>query len=110
MTTLILGDRNHEELVRALPIWGGRIEMRPLLGGMTNRNYLVTHARKNAAVRIGSNISMHGIMRFDELAASCAAAMAGLSPRVLFAESGVLILERIAGRSFSASYFPAQNW
>jgi thiamine kinase-like enzyme len=102
-TTLILGDLNHEELVRALPIWEGRIEMRPLLGGMTNRNYLVRDARKNAVVRIGGDIPMHGIMRFNELAASCAAAMAGLSPRVLFAKTGVLVLEHIAGRSFSAS-------
>jgi len=100
---MTLGDRNHEELVRALPIWEARIEMRPLLGGMTNRNYLVTDARKNAVVRIGGDIPMHGIMRFNELAASCAAAMAGLSPRVLFAKSGVLVLEHIPGRSFSAS-------
>jgi thiamine kinase-like enzyme len=100
---MTLSDLNHHDLVRVLPIWQGQIDMRPLVGGMTNRNYLVTDARKKAVVRIGEDIPVHGIVRFNELAASRAAAAAGLSPRVLFAQPGVLVLEYIAGRSFDAS-------
>ena len=106
---MTLRERNHHDLVRALPIWQGQIDMRPLLGGMTNRNYLVTDASKKAVVRIGEDIPAHGIMRFNELAASRAAAAAGLSPRVLFAQSGVLVLEHIAGRSFGASDVRAER-
>ena len=35
-------DAPDTDRIRALPIWPGPIDIAPLAGGMTNRNYLVT--------------------------------------------------------------------
>ena len=73
-----------ETIIRALPIWNGRIDIEPLLGGITNKNYLVTDAERRAVVRFGGDIPVHGVMRFNELAATRAAGEAGISPKVLY--------------------------
>jgi len=83
--------------IRALPIWSGRIEIAPLTGGITNRNYLVTEAAGRAVVRIGGDIPAHGIMRFNEHAASRAAADCGVSPAVRHAEPGLMVIDFVAG-------------
>jgi thiamine kinase-like enzyme len=90
-----------EALIRALPIWAGGIEISPLLGGITNRNYLVTDRAGRAVVRIGGDIPVHGIMRFNEHAASLAAAACGVSPAVRFTGPSVLVLDYVEGRSYS---------
>ena len=36
--------------IRALTCWSGEVEMSPLGGGMTNRNYVVTDARDQRCV------------------------------------------------------------
>ena len=90
------------DLIRTLPLWRGRIDIAPLEGGITNRNYVVRDGGRRAVVRIGGDIPVHGVMRFNEHAASRAAAAAGVSPRVLHAEPGVLVIEHIDGRSYDA--------
>ncbi len=87
--------------IRALSCWSGPVDPEPLAGGITNRNFLVRDARGTRVVRIGDDIPAHGILRFNELAASRAAAAAGISPAVLHAESGVLVLEFIEGKTLS---------
>ncbi len=57
---------------------------------------------RRAVVRIGGDIPVHGVMRFNEHAASRAAAAAGISPRVLHAEPGLLVIDYIDGRSYDA--------
>ena len=91
-----------EELIRALPIWDGRIQIEPLLGGITNRNYLVDDGRRRAVVRFGGDIPVHGVLRFNEQAASKAAGAAGISPAVLYAGPSVLVLDYIEGRTFAS--------
>lgn len=81
----------------ALACWRGEISMEPLVGGITNRNFLVTDRTGRYVVRLGKDIPVHGIMRFNELTASLAAHAAGLSPRVVHAETGVLVLDYIDG-------------
>jgi thiamine kinase-like enzyme len=88
-----------ETVIRALPIWSGRIDIQPLLGGITNKNYLVTDAERRAVVRFGGDIPVHGVMRFNELAATRAAGDAGISPKVLYAGPSVLVLDFIEGHS-----------
>ena len=87
--------------IRALPCWSGPVDPEPLTGGITNRNYLVHDARGKRVVRIGDDIPVHGILRFNELAASHAAAAAGISPAVLHAEPGVLVLDFVEGQTLS---------
>ena len=91
-----------EKLIRALPIWQGTIDIEPLHGGITNKNYLVKDRSRRAVVRFGGDIPVHGVMRFNELAATRAAAAAGISPKVLYAAPSVLALDFIEGRSYAA--------
>lgn len=88
------------DAIRRLPLWQGPITIEPLQGGITNRNYTVTDAGRRTVVRLGGDIPVHGIMRFNEHAASRAAAAAGISPPVLHAEPGILVIGHIDGRSF----------
>ncbi|MEX0758265.1 MAG: choline kinase, partial [Tistlia sp.] len=66
--------------VAALDIWSGRVEPRPVEGGITNTNFLVEDAGRRFFVRVGADIPVHGVMRFNELAAARAAEAAGISP------------------------------
>ncbi len=90
-----------EDRIRALPLWAGPIEIAPLPGGLTNRNYVVTEPGRKAVVRLGGDVAIHGIMRFNEHAASRAAAAAGISPPVLHAAPGVLVIGFVDGRSLT---------
>ncbi|MGE0421096.1 MAG: phosphotransferase [Reyranellaceae bacterium] len=85
----------------ALPCWRGRVEIAPLTGGMTNRNYLVNDSGRRFVVRLGEDIPLHGVMRFNELAASRAAHEAGLSPAVIHAEPGLTVLDFVEGRALT---------
>lgn len=87
----------------ALPIWEGAVRAEPLGGGITNLNLLVTDARRRAVVRIGDDIPVHQIMRFNELAASRAAHAAGVSPAVLHHEPGALVIDFVEGRTMTAA-------
>lgn len=93
----------------ALPIWQGRASATPLGGGITNLNVLVTDARRRAVVRIGDDIPVHQIMRFNELAASRAAHAAGVSPAVLHHEPGALVIDFVEGRTMTAETLREQD-
>jgi thiamine kinase-like enzyme len=91
-----------ETLIGALPLWRGPIDIAPLLGGITNKNYIVTDGDRRVVVRLGGDIPVHGVMRFNELAASKAAGAAGVSPKVLYSAPMALALEFISGRTYDA--------
>lgn len=93
-----------DPLTRALtlPIWQGEPTAIPLGGGITNLNVLVTDACRRAVVRIGDDIPVHQIMRFNELAASRAAHAAGVSPGVIHHEPGALVIDFVEGRTMTA--------
>lgn len=90
------------EKVKSLPIWQGEVRAEPLGGGITNINFVVQDAARKAVVRIGDDIPVHQIMRFNELAASRAAARAGVSPEVIYHEAGALVIEFVEGRTMEA--------
>lgn len=90
------------ERVKRLPIWRGEIDVQPLGGGITNVNFVVQDADRRAVVRIGDDIPVHQIMRFNELSASRAAFAAGISPAVLHHEPGVLVIDFVEGRTLTA--------
>jgi thiamine kinase-like enzyme len=91
------------EKVRSLSIWQGPIEARPLGGGITNVNFLVTDRDRQVVVRIGDDIPVHHILRFNELSASRAAHAAGVSPAVLHHEPGALVIDFVQGRTLTAA-------
>lgn len=87
----------------ALPLWTAAATAVPLGGGITNLNVLVTDATRRAVVRIGDDIPVHQIMRFNELAASRAAHAAGVSPAVIHHEPGALVIDFVEGRTMTAA-------
>ena len=94
-----------QDRIKALPIWQGAVDISPLDGGITNRNFLVQDRARKAVVRIGADIPVHQIMRFNELAASKAAHAAGVSPAVIHHQDGLLVIDYIEGRTLSAADF-----
>ncbi|MBC2837480.1 choline/ethanolamine kinase family protein [Paragemmobacter straminiformis] len=91
--------------VLRLPIWTGRPEVKPLGGGITNVNFVVQDDARRCVVRIGDDIPVHQILRFNELSASRAAHAAGISPAVLHHEPGALVIDFIEGRTLAAADF-----
>jgi len=83
--------------ISEMTVWQGPVSPTPVSGGITNRNFIVEDDVAKYFVRIGTDIPVHQIMRFNELAASEAAHAAGISPRVHFAADGVMVLEHISG-------------
>ena len=93
------------ERVLGLPIWQGRATARPLGGGITNLNFVVQDDARRAVVRIGDDIPVHQIMRFNELNASRAAHAAGVSPAVLHHALGALVIDYIEGQTMTPADF-----
>jgi thiamine kinase-like enzyme len=89
------------ERAARLACWRGSVDPRPLSGGITNVNFLVEDRGERYVARIGDDIPVHQILRFNEQAASRAAHAAGISPEVIHAEPGALVLRYIEGRTLS---------
>ena len=83
-----------------LACWSGPVEPEPLSGGITNVNFKVEDAGQHYFVRIGEDIPIHGILRRNELTAARAAEAAGVSPPVVHAEPGALVLRFVEGKTF----------
>ena len=99
MASLELSDR-----IAGLPCWTAAVEISPLQGGMTNRNFLVVDRRRERfVVRVGHDLPEHGVMRFNELSAARAAHAAGISPEVIHSAEGMLVSRYIAGRTLTAA-------
>ena len=86
-------------MAASLSCWTGPVEPEPLSGGITNTNFVVSNAGKRFLVRIGFDIAEHQIVRSNELAASRAAAAADISPPVVHAEPGAMVLEFVEGET-----------
>ena len=91
----MVDDARHK--AASLTCWSGPVEPEPLSGGITNTNFTVEDGGRRYVVRIGDDIAEHQIVRSNELAASRAAAAAGISPPVVHAEPGAMVLEFVDG-------------
>ena len=87
--------------VAHLDFWSSQVEPEPLGGGITNTNFTVDDQGERFVVRVGDDIPIHGIMRFNELAAARAAHAAGISPEIVYSADGVFIMRFIEGRTLS---------
>ena len=87
---------------KSLSCWQQAVEPLPVSGGITNANFVVAHRGANFFVRIGDDIPVHGVMRFNELAASRAAHAAGISPWVVHHEPGAIVFDFIEGHTLEA--------
>lgn len=87
--------------VTSLSCWQGPVDPQPLGGGITNVNFVVEDAGQKYVVRVGNDIPVHQVMRFNERAASEAAEQAGISPAVRHYEPGVLVIDFVDGKTLS---------
>ena len=94
---------NLKRRVQRLSCWTAEVEPVPLPGGMTNLNYVVEDGGQRYFVRLGEDIPVHGVMRFQELSACRAAHAAGLSPAVHHQEPGALVLHFVDGRTLEST-------
>ena len=90
------------DVIAGLGCWSGRITIAPLAGGLTNCNYRVQDAAGSHVVRLGADIPHHHILRFNEVAASRAAAETGISPEVEHAEPGILVTRFVDGETLTS--------
>jgi thiamine kinase-like enzyme len=90
------------EQISAMGFWKSDIDIMPVTGGITNQNFIVDDHGQAYFVRVGVDIPEHGIKRFNELAASRAAHAVGLSPEVIHAEAGIMVLQYIDADTFAA--------
>jgi thiamine kinase-like enzyme len=90
-----------EERAAGLAFWSGPVEPVPLGGGISNTNFTVLDRGRKYVVRIGDDIPAHHVFRRNELAAARAAHAAGLTPEILHAEAGALVMPFIEGRTLT---------
>ena len=97
-------DNIEEEVInkiRKLKFWNSPTRFEILEGGRTNINVRITDSGKDFVARVGKDIPIHGILRFNELAISQAANLAGIAPRVVHSENNIQIFEFIDGKTLS---------
>lgn len=92
-----------EDRIRALPCWDGAVDIEPLLGGLSNANYLVTDAAGKHVVRFGKDYPFHHVFRDREVMTACAAQAAGLAPAVRLAAPGVMVTQYLGTKTFDAA-------
>ena len=87
--------------VAHLDFWSSHVEPEPLGGGITNYNFIVDDQGARFVVRLGDDIPIHGVMRFNEIAAARAAHAAGISPEIVYSADWVFIMRFIEGQTFT---------
>lgn len=90
-----------EARVRALGLWQGEPLIVPLQGGVSNASFTVTDRTGKYVVRIGEDYPCHQVSRSREIIASRAAFAAGLSPEVVYAAPGIMVLRYLDARTYS---------
>ena len=88
-----------ENKIKSLPIWKNLENIEPLEGGITNLNFLVSDSGSKSVVRLGSDIPEHLVYRSNEIIVSEAAYQIGVSPKLIYNEPGVLVLEFIESKT-----------
>jgi len=94
-------NENARDKAAHLDFWSSHVEPEPLGGGITNTNFIVEDKGERFVVRIGDDIPIHGVMRFNEIAAARAAHAAGISPEIVYHADGVFVMRFIEGQTFT---------
>jgi thiamine kinase-like enzyme len=79
----------------SLSIWTAPEQASLLGGGITNFNVSLLDRGRRYVVRVGQDIPLHQIMRFNEQTVHRAAQAVGLAPEILHTEPGIMVLEFI---------------
>src|SRR5262249_58330991 len=90
-----------EERVRDLAFWSSLSTLEPLKGGLSNASFIVTDAKGKYVARVGEDFPCHHVFRDREIRASRAAFEVGLSPEVVHAEAGLMVVRFVKAHTFS---------
>jgi thiamine kinase-like enzyme len=105
METIFKTGSEARALIALMPWLSGKeVKVRPLKGGLTNRNYLLECERERFALRvIGENSRLLGINRQAEHACLQSAYAIGIGPEVMafFPDKGALVTRFVKGRVLS---------
>ena len=94
-------NENARDKAANLEFWSSPVEPEPLGGGITNTNFIVSDRNERFVVRIGNDIPIHGVMRFNEIAAARAAHAAGISPEIVYQADGVFVMRFVKGKTLT---------
>ena len=89
-----------EDRVRALPVWRGLKSIVPLKGGVSNASFTVEDSTGKYVARVGEDYPCHQVSREREGVAARAAFEAGLSPEVVYTESGIMVVRYLEARTY----------
>jgi thiamine kinase-like enzyme len=98
-----------ERKVRSLPIWKGLKSLTPLKGGVSNASFIVDDASGRFVARVGHDYPFHQVERAREAEAARAAHAAGLSPAVIHAGDGLMVVTFLEARTYSEADV-RENW
>ncbi|MBD1147546.1 phosphotransferase [Pelagibacterales bacterium SAG-MED31] len=95
-------DKKSTKLINSINFWEGAIDISPIKGGITNKNFLVTDGSRKYFVRIGDDISEHLVFRSNEVQASKAASKIGICPKLLFHDKSIQVFNYVDGKTFDS--------
>jgi thiamine kinase-like enzyme len=90
-----------EARVAGLPCWRCKVKLAPLAGGLSNAAFVVDDGHERYVARCGSDIPVRHVFRDRERADTIAAHRAGLSPELIYAEPGVMVVRYVDGRTLA---------
>jgi len=90
-----------EARVTALHLWKGPLAIEVLKGGVSNASFKVTDSTGSYVARLGGDYPFHQVSRAREAVASRAAFAAGLSPELVHAGDGLMVLRYIEARTYT---------
>ena len=98
-----------EDIVRALPLWRGTPTLGVLKGGVSNAAFTVTDSTGRYVARAGADYPFHQVSRLREAEAHRAAHAAGLSPEMIYARDGVMVVRHLDAKTYGEADVQ-KNW
>ena len=96
-------DKNIIKKISNVKFWKNEINISPVTGGITNKNFLVNDGNQKFFVRIGNDIPEHLIYRSNEVEASKAASKINICPKLLYYNNSLQIFKFIEGKTFNSN-------
>jgi thiamine kinase-like enzyme len=97
------GETDLLQHLRRLDLARGPIDLEPIAGGITNRNFVIRSGSEMYVARLCEERPLLGIDRRNEVVCQQAAASWGLAPEVIHHEPGLLVGRFIEGRTLTAA-------
>ncbi len=98
-----------KDKIARLGFWKDKVVAEQIKGGHSNNNFLVEDQGESFFVRLGHDLDVHCVKRFNELAVSRAAHSAGISPEVMWQEPGVMVTRYIHGTTLTKKDIAKQD-